>query len=77
MTDKPKTESEWLKAMAELEEQRGSIVPGGAQGGLAARARREAEAACSPGRKNSASARSRARVRKSFRSRKAPTTQAA
>jgi hypothetical protein len=39
---------EWLDRMVQLEEERGGIVPGGAQGGAVARARKAREAAQQP-----------------------------
>ena len=39
---------EWLDRMVRLEEERGGIVPGGAQGGTVARARKAREAAEQP-----------------------------
>jgi len=39
---------QWLLKMIALEEERGSIVPGGAVGGGAARARRKAQAMARP-----------------------------
>lgn len=38
----------WLDYMVQLEEERGSIVPGGAQGGAVARARKARDAAEQP-----------------------------
>ena len=39
---------EWLDRMVRLEEERGGIVPGGAQGGAVARARKARDAAEQP-----------------------------
>ena len=39
---------EWLDRMVRIEEERGGIVPGGAQGGAVARARKAREAAQQP-----------------------------
>ena len=43
------TDREWLDRMVRLEEERGGIVPGGAQGGAVARARKARDAAEQPG----------------------------
>jgi hypothetical protein len=59
-------EIEWLAAMGDLEDERGSIVPGGAQGGVVARARRAKAEAAAPVAHPSAAARARARVRSTF-----------
>lgn len=66
MTESREQEAEWIAAMVELEEQRGSIVVGGAQGGVVARARRAKAAAGAPVARPPAAARARARVRRSF-----------
>jgi hypothetical protein len=64
-------ELEQIKALVALEEERGPIVPDGAQGGLAAKARREAARrdaakAEKPVVKPSAAQRARDRVRAQF-----------
>jgi hypothetical protein len=66
MTKDREQEAEWVAAMVELEEERGSIVPGDAQGGVVARARRARAAATAASPRPLAAARSRARVRRSF-----------
>ena len=65
MKKNPEHEAEWIAAMVELEDERGSIVVGGAQGGVVARARRARTAAEAPVARPAA-ARARARVRRSF-----------
>ena len=59
-------EAEWIATMVELEDERGAIVPGGAQGGVAARARRAKADAAGPVARPSAAVRARARVRSTF-----------
>jgi hypothetical protein len=74
----PEEEIEWIKAMVELEEQRGPIVPDGAVGGLVARARREQTAAAGgPQAMPLAATRARGRVRSSFRAIEKPNRRAA
>ena len=65
MKDNPEQDAQWIAAMAKLEEERGSIVVGGAQGGVVARYRRE-QAAGGAHVARPAAARARARVRSSF-----------
>jgi hypothetical protein len=66
MKDNPEQEAQWIAAMVDLEDERGAIVPGGAQGGVVARARRARAAASAAVVRPSAVARARARVRRSF-----------
>ena len=57
----PEEEAKWNAAMIKLEEERGDIVPGGAQGGVIAKARRTREGESAP--RKSAAQRARRRVR--------------
>jgi hypothetical protein len=67
MKDNPEQDAQWIAAMADLEDERGSIVVGGAQGGVVARFRRAEAAAGAPiVARPPAAARARARVRRSF-----------
>ncbi len=66
MKQTPEQDAEWLAAMVKLEEERGSIVPGGAQGGVIARTRRAKTEAAAAAARPSAAARARARVRSTY-----------
>ena len=54
-------EAEWLAAIGKLEDERGEIILGGAQGGVIAKARRTREGAVAS--RKSAAQRARGRVR--------------
>lgn len=60
----PETDSEWIVAMVELEEERGMLPPGGASGGVARRGVAAAPPVVRP--KLSAATRARNRVRLQF-----------
>jgi len=66
MNRTPEQDAEWLATMIKLEDELGPIVPGGAQGGVVARARRANADASAPAARPSAATRARARVRSTY-----------
>jgi hypothetical protein len=66
VTQNREQEAEWLAAIVKLEDEIGSLIPGGAQGGVIARARRIQAERAAPVARQSMAARARARVRSTY-----------
>ncbi|MCK6588453.1 MAG: hypothetical protein L6Q76_12805 [Polyangiaceae bacterium] len=66
MNRTPEEDAAWLAAMIKLEEELGPIIPGGAQGGVIARARRVQPDGAAPVARPSMAVRARARVRSTY-----------